>query len=270
MDLGLKGKTALVTGASQGIGLETARLLAQEGVDVVISARRQDVLAEAAADIEATTGKRVRTLRLDVTSLDEINTLPDYFQRETGGRIDLLVNNAGTGTYTPFLKVTDEELMYAMSINYFAPFRICQRLVPLMIARGGGSIVNISGASGNRVTNPPMLSSCSGPSKAAEIRLSKILASELALHKIRVNVVVPGLVYTPERYGRWEKKFSDRPLSEEEAEAERRSWAANQGAQDTRWGTPQEQANLIVFTLSDRASYVNGAMLVADNAMDKS
>jgi 3-oxoacyl-[acyl-carrier protein] reductase len=270
MDLGLQGKTALVTGGSQGIGLETARLLAQEGADVVISARREDVLAQAAADIEASTGKRVRVHRFDVTQKAEIDALPDFVQRTFGGRIDLLVNNAGTGIYKPFLEVTDEELMHGMSINFFAQFRICQRLVPLMIAQGGARIVNVSGATGNRVTAAPMLSSCTGPAKAAEIRFSKVLASELAPHKIRVNVVVPGYVYTPERYALWESTFVKRTLDEGDAERERRSWTANQGMQDTHWAQPQELANLIVFALSDAASYVNGAMLVADNAMDKS
>lgn len=270
MDLGLTGKTGLVTGGSKGIGLETARLMASEGVDVTIAARRPEALAEAAADIKASTGRDIRVLEMDVTRLEDIEKLPDYIRRKLGGRLDLLVNNAGTGVYKPFLEVTDDELLYGMGINFFAQFRICQRVVPLMIEHGGGSIVNVSGATGIRVTSAPMLSSCTGPAKSAEIRLSKVLASELAPHKIRVNCVVPGYVYTPERFGLWERDIVKRALSEEEAEVERLKWTSNQGMLDNRWGTPQELANLIVFALSDAASYVNGATLVADNAMDKS
>ena len=205
-----------------------------------------------------------------MTSLEDIEKLPAFVRSHMGGRVDLLVNNAGTGVYKPFLEVTDEELMYGMAINFFAQFRICQRIVPIMKEHGGGSIVNISGATGIRVTSAPMLSSCTGPAKSAEIRLSKVLASELAPFKIRVNCVVPGYVYTPERYALWEKTIVKRDLSDDEAEKERLRWTANQGMLDTRWAQPQELADLVVYALSERASYVNGAVLVADNAMDKS
>jgi 3-oxoacyl-[acyl-carrier protein] reductase len=270
MDLGLTGKNAFVTGGSKGIGLETARALAREGANVWIGARRPDALAEAARDIESTTSRAVRTLPFDVTSLPDIERLPEFVRTAMGGRIDLLVNNAGTGIYKPFLEVTDEELLHGMSINFFAQFRICQRIVPLMKEKGGGAIVNVSGATGIRVTAPPMLSSCTGPAKSAEIRFSKVLASELAPFKIRVNCVVPGYVYTPERFALWERTIVKRALSDEEAEAERLRWTGNQGMLDTRWAQAEELADLIVYALSARASYVNGAVLVADNAMDKS
>jgi 3-oxoacyl-[acyl-carrier protein] reductase len=269
MKLGLDGKTAIVTGGSKGIGLETARLLAEEGVKVLVCARREDALAEARADIEKTTGARVETFSLDVTDVRQIERLPAV-ARERLGRIDILVNNAGTGTYKPFLEVTDDELQYGMAINFFAQFRICQRIIPIMIDQKGGSIVNVSGETGIMVTMPPFLSSCTGPAKSAEIRFSKILANEFGPHNIRVNCVVPGFVNTPERFAKWERELAKRNLGAEEAEAERRRWSANNAMRNTRWGTPQELANLIVFALSDRASFVNGAVLVADNAMDKS
>jgi 3-oxoacyl-[acyl-carrier protein] reductase len=269
MELGLAGKAVVVTGGSKGIGLETARLFAREGASVLICARRESALAEAAADIRGTTGRAVATHSMDVTSVEQIAELPGVIAR-TLGSIDVLVNNAGTGTYKPFLEVSDEELIYGMAINFFAQFRICQRVVPLMIARGGGRIVNVSGETGIKVTDPPFLSSCTGPAKSAEIRFSKVLASELAPHNIRVNCVVPGLVLTPERFAKWEREMAKRPLGEEEAERVRHEWSANQGMRATRWGTPEELANMIVFAASDCASYVNGAVLVADGAQDKS
>ena len=269
MELGLAGKTVVVTGGSKGIGLETARLFAREGARVLICARREAALAEAAADIQRTTGHAVATHSLDVTRVEQIAALPDVIGRVLGG-IDVLVNNAGTGTYKPFLEVSDEELVYGMAINFFAQFRICQRVVPMMIARGGGRIVNVSGETGIKVTDPPFLSSCTGPAKSAEIRFSKVLASELAPHGIRVNCVVPGLVLTPERFAKWEREMAKRPLSGDEAERVRHEWSANQGMRATRWGTPEELANMIVFAASDAASYVNGAVLVADGAQDKS
>jgi 3-oxoacyl-[acyl-carrier protein] reductase len=140
----------------------------------------------------------------------------------------------------------------------------------MMIAQGGGRIVNVSGETGIKVTDPPFLSSCTGPAKSAEIRFSKVLASELAPHGIRVNCVVPGLVLTPERFAKWEREMAKRPLDPEEAERMRHEWSANQGMRATRWGTPEELAHMIVFAASDAASYVNGAVLVADGAQDKS
>jgi len=269
MELGLSGKAVVVTGGSRGIGLETARQFAREGARVLIAARRESALAEAAADILASTGQAVATYSMDVTDTTHIAALPEAIRR-TLGRVDILVNNAGTGTYKPFLEVTDEELVYGMAINFFAQFRICQRVVPMMIAQGGGRIVNVSGETGIKVTDPPFLSSCTGPAKSAEIRFSKVLASELAPHGIRVNCVVPGLVLTPERFAKWEREMAKRPLDPEEAERVRHEWSANQGMRATRWGTPEELAHMIVFAASDAASYVNGAVLVADGAQDKS
>ena len=269
MKLGLQGKTAVITGGSKGIGLETARLLAEEGVKVLICARRESALAEARDYIAKATGAKVETFSLDVTDLDQIAQLPEV-ARTRLGRIDILVNNAGTGTYKPFLEVTDEELQYGMAINFFAQFRICQRIIPVMIEQKGGSIVNVSGETGIMVTMPPFLSSCTGPAKSAEIRFSKVLANELAPHNIRVNCVIPGFINTPERFAKWEREMAKRQLSPEDAARERAQWSSNQGMRDTRWGTPEEIANLIVFAVSDAASYINGAELVADNAMDKS
>jgi 3-oxoacyl-[acyl-carrier protein] reductase len=123
-----------------------------------------------------TTQAKVETHPLDVTKVEEIGMIPRIVSDKLG-RIDILINNAGTGTYKPFLEVTDEELIEGMAINFFAQFRICQRVVPMMIARGGGRIVNVSGQTGIMTLNPPFLSSCTGPAKSAEIRFSKVLAS---------------------------------------------------------------------------------------------
>jgi 3-oxoacyl-[acyl-carrier protein] reductase len=269
MELGLANKTALVTGGSKGIGLETARALAREGVKVLICARRESALADAARDIRQTTRAKIETHPLDVTKVEQIETIPRVVKDKLG-HIDILINNAGTGTYKPFLEVTDEELVDGMAINFFAQFRVCQRIVPMMIARGGGRIINVSGQTGIMTLNPPFLSSCTGPAKSAEIRFSKVLANELAPHNIRVNCVIPGFINTPERFAKWEREVAKRQLSPEDAARERSLWSSNQGMRDTRWGTPEEIANLVVFAVSDAASYINGAALVADNAMDKS
>jgi 3-oxoacyl-[acyl-carrier protein] reductase len=261
MNLGLENKAVLVTGGSSGIGLETARRFAAEGARVLICARRSEVLDAARDDIEDSTGQAVETAQADVTSVPSIDRLLDTVS-ERFGRLDVLVNNAGTGIYKPFLEVTDEELEYGMAINFFAQFRITQRFTPMMIEQGGGSVVNVSGATGATVQDDPFLSSATGPAKAAEIRLSRILAAELGPHNIRVNVVVPGLVLTSERFAKWEQEMSQRDLL---------AWGSSQiPLAGDEWGTPEELANLIVFAASGSVRFMTGAVVIADGGQNKS
>jgi 3-oxoacyl-[acyl-carrier protein] reductase len=269
MDLGLRDKLVVVTGGSSGIGLAAGRMFAEEGARVVLCARRADRLTAARADIAANTGQQVDTEQVDVTKVADLNRLTQVVT-ERYGRIDVLVNNAGTGTYKPFLEVTDEELVYGMEINFFAQFRLTQRLAPLMISGGGGVVINVSGATGVRVTKPPFRSSCTGPAKAAEVRLSKVLASELGEHGIRVNCVVPGLVYTEDRFAKWEREMAQRELDAQETKATMLEWGSAIPRPGHEWGTVAEIADLIVFAASERSSYVNGATLVIDGGEDKS
>src|SRR5258708_12034338 len=148
MEMGVGKKAAVVSGGRKGIGLETGRAGGGEGVKVLICARRESALADAARDIMQTTQAKIETHSLDVTRLEQIETIPRVVNDKLG-HIDILINNAGTGTYKPFLEVTDEELVDGMAINFFAQFRICQRIVPMMIAQGGGRIVNVSGRPGS-------------------------------------------------------------------------------------------------------------------------
>jgi NAD(P)-dependent dehydrogenase (short-subunit alcohol dehydrogenase family) len=269
MDLGLTDKVTVITGGSSGIGYATAARFAREGARVVISARRPDVLAEAAQKIEAETGNPVDHVPADVTDVADLDALVSWVTANHA-RIDVLVNNAGTGTYKPFLEVTDEELRYGMEINFFAQFRLTQRVAPVMVRQGGGSVVNISGETGIQVTPPPFRSSCTGPAKAAEVRLSKVLASELGPHNIRVNCIAPGLVLTPERFERWEREMAEPDLDEEAAAATRLEWGAGIALPGHRWGTPEEIADLVAFVASERAGFVTGATLVIDGGDDKS
>jgi len=123
-------------------------------VKVLICARRESALADAARDIMQTTQATIETHPLDVTKVEQIETIPRVVKDKLG-HIDILINNAGTGTYKPFLEVTDEELVGGMAINFFAQFRICQRIVPMMIAQSGGRIVNVSGQTGIMTLDPP-------------------------------------------------------------------------------------------------------------------
>jgi len=269
VDLGLKDKVVVVTGGSSGIGLETCRLFAEEGARVLMCARRQTQLATAAQDILTSTGQGVDSESVDVTSVADLDRLVGVI-KDRYGRVDVLVNNAGTGTYKPFLTVTDEELVHGMEINFFAQFRLTQRLAPMMIEQGGGVVINVAGATGIRVTAPPFRSSCTGPAKAAEVRLSRVLASELGEYGIRVNCVVPGLVWTEERWAKWEREMAEGDLDEAAVKATMNEWGLGIARPGHAWGTGRELADTIVFAASERASYVNGAVLVVDGADDKS
>jgi len=264
MDLGLNGKVALVTGASKGIGYATARLLALEGAQVVISARGETALDTARNAISAETGGIVESLPADVTEPRDLDRLTDFI-RKRFGRADILVNNAGTGTYKPFLEVTDEDLEYGMAINFFAQFRLSQRLVPMMIEAGGGCIVNVSGRTAYQTANPPG-STCTGPAKAAELRFTADLADELRPHNIRVNCVVPGVVITADRFEKWEREAAGNAYDEALALSRREKIIAESGP----WGDADQVADSIVYLASPRASYVNGISLLVDGANKQS
>ena len=256
LDLGLAGKVAVVTGGSRGIGEAIAATLAQEGANVIIAARRQDKVDEACTAI----GPQAEGICCDVTQLADLDHLA-AFVRERHGRCDILVNNAGTGTYKPFLEVTEDDLQYGMAINFFAQFRLAQRLVPMMIEQQSGAIVNISGRTAVRTAYPPG-STCTGPAKAAEVRFTADLAEELKPHNIRVVGVIPGVVMTPDRFAKWESEARGDTLEDNEAETLRAAIEKDKLPSNARWGTPQEIADFVAFFASPRASYLSGESLI--------
>lgn len=258
MDLGLTGKVAIVTGGSRGIGLATAELLSSEGAQVVIAARRQEHLDTAVERLG------VHAVKVDVTSIEDLDRLAAEVRQRYGGA-DILINNAGTGTYKSFLDVSDEELQHGMAINFFAQFRLTQRIVPGMIARGGGVVVNVSGRTAVRTAYPPG-STCTGPAKAAEVRFSADLAEELKPHNIRVVCIVPGVVMTPDRFAKWEREAHGRELGQNEAESIRTKLESSKLPSGARWGTPEQLADMIVFSASERASYLSGESIVVDGS----
>jgi len=262
MNLDLAGQVVCVTGGSEGIGLATAQAFAQEGAHVVICGRRQNKLDEAVASHAAANGGSIEAVQADMTKLADIDKLIAYMQTRFG-RLDILVNNAGTGIYKPFASVTDDELQDGMAINFFAQFRVSQRALPLLKKSTFPSIINISGRTAVRGNFPPG-SSCTGPAKAAEVRFSVDLATELAEFGIRVNCVIPGVVKSEERLRLWESQASGGQWQGDTAIAKRDKLETVSVPKGQSWGVPIDIANIVVFLASPRASYVNGAALTVD------
>ena len=139
----------------------------------------------------------------------------------------------------------------------------------MMMAQGSGAVVNVSGETGIAVLPSPFRSTCTGPSKAAQNRLTKILASELGEFGIRVNSVVPGFVHIEEKVQRWEQAVRSAHPDDEDL-GDRHDWGRSIARPGHEWGSVEEIVNAIVFLASDRASFVVGAALVVDGGQDKS
>lgn len=260
MDLGLKNKVVVITGGSNGIGLGAAYKFAEEGARLFLCARGHAELFRAAGQISAATGATVEIFVADVTSTQDVSALRNAVL-ERYGRIDVLVNNVGTGIYKPFLEITEDDLLTGMALNFFSQFRVSQHFVPMMIKQGSGNIVNVAGCSGMQVLDPPFFSTCTGPAKAAEIRFTKALAAEIGQYNIRVNCVAPNFVDVPERVEKWINHMNSTDLSTEELKA---NWARRVVLPGHPWGTVNDVANTIAFAASDATGYTTGEVFVVD------
>lgn len=261
MDLGLQGKVVLVTGASEGIGKATATTFAREGAKVAINARRESVLRAAANEIAAATGAEVLAVPADMTDLNVLPGLVDAVLQRWG-RIDVLVNNAGTGHSKDFLKVTVQELKDNFQLNFFATFVLSQLVLPRMVEQCGGVVLNMGGITAKQTPKGP--ASVSGPAKAALFNLTKALAQEFGRHNIRVNYIMPGLTMTP----RFDRKLRELASGDpEKYQDETLRWSKDVLLPGRRWGRPEEIADVIAFLCSDRASYMTGASVVVDGGI---
>jgi NAD(P)-dependent dehydrogenase (short-subunit alcohol dehydrogenase family) len=191
MDLGLRGRACVVTGASRGIGRATARMLCAEGADVLLVARSEDTLIEAADECAAAgeqAGGRAESLAIDVMD----PAAADRILREATGRLgqlDVLVNNAGTARWRDLDDVPDEDWYAAWELNVMAPMRLMRACAPPMRERGWGRIVNVSSTAGKR---PSAAMAEYSVAKAAELSLSRLYADRYAQHGVLVNAICPG------------------------------------------------------------------------------
>ncbi|MCP8317130.1 MAG: SDR family oxidoreductase [archaeon] len=250
MELGLRGKVAVVTGASKGIGKAIAIGLAQEGVKLAICARGEDGLKETANEIELKTGVDVFWKVADITEHEDVK---NFFELiiERFGRIDILVNNAGRAQPGTFDELSDEDWMNDIKVKLFSMIRCSREAIPCMKKQRWGRIININAIIG-RQSLPGFMATTTN--RGSCLAFTKALSDELAKYNILVNSVNIGFVKTPQwinihkkrgkelTFEQFMQKFIDYiPLG--------------------RWGEPEEVANVVVFLASERSSYITGASI---------
>ena len=232
----LTGKTALVTGATAGIGYAIAVQLAAEGADVVVHGRDAERGAKTVQDIENAGGK-ARFVAADVSNVDDVRRLA-----AEAGDVDILVNNAGIYRFAPTVDTSDADFDDQINTNLRAPYVLVQKLVPGMIARGSGSIVNVTTVA---ASTPAEGAGIYGASKAALELLTKLWADEFGSQGVRVNAVAPGPTQTP----------GTAEFEGDLIEGLGRTTALGRTAE------ADEIANAVAFLASPGASYVNGSVL---------
>jgi 3-oxoacyl-[acyl-carrier protein] reductase len=254
MDLGITGKTAIVTGASRGIGRAIAGLLAEEGAHVILSARGREDLETAASEIRAA-GGAADSFVTDVSDAETVKALVAHAVELTG-TVHILVNNAGgQRTRAGFDQLSDQDFIEAFEDNVLSVVRLTRAVLPYMRANSWGRIVNITSEVS---TQPDRVFQHYAAAKAAQLNLSKSLSKTLARDGILVNAVSPGLIMTAgvtDSFARGAKE-QGRTIGEVEADFFRKF---KPGLVIKRGGTADEVAGVVALLASERASYVTGA-----------
>jgi 3-oxoacyl-[acyl-carrier protein] reductase len=260
MDLGLKGKTALVTGGSKGIGRAVAQSLAAEGARVMICSRDAETLKQAAADVERATGGRVEVLSADLSTPAEVTRVAkDAIARL--GRLDILVNNAGAIKGGDFLATPDAEWLDGWSLKLLGYIRMAREVLPHMQRQGGGRIINVVGAAAR---NPAVTYMMGGTANAALINFTKALSDLAVKSKVLVTGVSPGPVKTE----RWDT------LMAQQAKAAGQDLAhyVKERSEEFPLGRialPEEVADVVCFLASERASYLTGITITVDGGITR-
>ena len=256
MDLGLHGKVAIITGGSEGIGKAAAASMAGEGADVVIAARRADVLEAAAAEIRAQSEHRVVAIPTDIMDPDQVQSLIDRTVEEFG-RLDILVNNAGTSAGGPFMGVTDEAWQHDLDLKLYGAIRTSRLAVPLMRQQGGGRIINVTNLGAKA---PGAASVPTSVSRAAGVALTKVMSKEFAADNILVNTVCIGLI----KSGQHETRFKAMQAENPDLTLDKFYDDMGDRVPLGRVGEGAEAGDVIAFLASERASYLTGIAVNID------
>ena len=245
----LSGRVAVVTGCSTGLGVQMAKALANQGCSIVAVARRQNLIDEVAVQIKEEYGVETLAVRCDITDTDMVNVMVDTVM-EKFGRIDVLINNAGTGAVAPAEDITDDQFANEMNIDLFGSFKVARAVAKkAMIPAKYGRIINIAsmyGLVGNKVAG-------SAPYHAAKggvVNLTRALAAEWGKYGITVNAICPGYFYTP--------------LTKETLDSDFFQQNAKTMIPEERYGNEGELDTAAVFLASPSSSYVTGVNLPVD------
>jgi NAD(P)-dependent dehydrogenase (short-subunit alcohol dehydrogenase family) len=260
MDLQLNGKTALVTGGSEGIGKGITRALAKEGVDVAICARRKDVLEAAAQEIAKETGRKIIPIPADLTNDVDAKNFVEQGHKALG-RVDIMVNNAGSAPGGVLEHLSEADWEKGLQLKFMGYVRCLRYVLPIMVKQGGGRVVNLIGNDG---VKPSYWEIVPGAANAAGQNLTKSLAGQYGKHNISFVAVNPGPVRTERWAGLVAAMSRDMKLPYEEADK-----LAPASIPLGRIAEVEECGNLVAMLASPLMHMVNGTMIEIDGGQEK-
>ncbi len=261
MDLQLNGKTALVTGGSEGIGKGITLALAKEGVDVAICARRKDVLDKTAAEIARATNRKIVAIPADLRKDADAKTFIEQAHKALG-RVDIMINNAGSAAGGVIEHLTEDDWEKGLQLKFMGYVRCLRYVLPIMVKQGGGRVVNLIGNDG---VKPSYWEICPGAANAAGQNLTLSLAGQYGKHGVSFCAVNPGPVRTERWVGLVKAMSRDMKLSYEDADQ-----LAPSSIPMGRIAEVEEVANLVVMLASPLMHMVNGSMIEIDGGQEKS
>lgn len=263
MELGLKGRAAVITGGSKGIGRAIAKALASEGVNLVLLARGKEQLDQTADRLRQDTGVKVLAVSADITSADQVDAAATA-AKENFGTVNIVINNAGGPMRRMDRQILwpDADWISDLDNKILGALRVTRAFLPLIPSDGSGRIINISGTASTIVWAPALTH---GLNNAAMNQATGYLAQDLAGQNITVNTVVPGLVGTEGREVWAENMAKQQNVTKAEFVA---SFCKRMGILAGRWATMDEVADTVVFVASDRARYFNGAKIILDGGLN--
>ena len=261
MDLGIRGRVALVCGASSGLGKAVATALAREGAKVAICARTADKLEKASEEIRRATSGEVLPLAADVSKPAEVKAIVAQTVAHFG-KLEILVCNAGGPPFGHFLDHPEDAWQKAVELNLLSTVHLCREAVPHMQQGGWGRIINITSFAAKQPHEGLILSNTS---RAGVLGFAKSLANELASSGILVNTVCPGAFETERHIALTQKRAAQEGITVEEAN-KKRAREIPVG----RFGKPEEFGDLVAFLASERAAYITGTAIQIDGGVIRS